>query len=189
MPDINRVGVLIEAGRTLEETIRLILCNADISEQEISRIKHQYRDFYNSNGYKYEVLFPGAVSTLEECARHANIIVISNKGSRAIEAALGRFGLRQLVCAVKAERPETPVKPDPRLFHAIQQQIPGGRHQQFLVVGDTETDLCFARNAGLRSCWATYGYGHGARCRAVGFDYTLDRIEDLPGILRHWAAP
>ncbi len=90
--------------------------------------------------------------------------------------------------AVKAERPDTPVKPDPRLFHAIQQQIPGGRLQRFLVVGDTETDLCFARNAGLQSCWATYGYGHGARCRAVGFDYTLDRIEDLPGILRHWAA-
>lgn len=88
-----------------------------------------------------------------------------------------------------AVRPDTPLKPDPSLFHAIQLQIPGARHQRFLVVGDTEIDLRFTRNAGLQSCCATYWYGHGAHCRAVGFDYALDRLEDLPGILRNWAFP
>ena len=78
-------------------------------------------------------------------------------------------------------------KPDARLFDEIQQRVPGVRRDQSLVVGDTETDLRFPRNVGLTSCWASYGYGYGARCRAVGFDYMLDQLENLPRILQDWS--
>lgn len=54
--------------------------------------------------------------------------------------------------------------------------------------GDTETDLRFARNVGLSSCWAIYGYGKEAQCNAVGFDYLLDQLESLPRILQDWPA-
>ena len=187
IPASNRVEVSIASGCTLQETIKILHPNSDISNEEIVRIENEYRNVYSSDGYKYEALLAAAEATLEECSRHANVIILSNKGLKAIEAALGRFGLRQYVCAVIAGGPGAPRKPDARLFRAVQRQVCSVRHERSLMVGDTETDLRFARNSGLQSCWATYGYGHSARCRMVGFDYVLDRLENLPGILHQWS--
>ena len=186
IPSPNRVKTAIRSGLTLRETIRILHPNSNISHEEILQLEHRYRDVYSSEGYRYEVLFPGAEATLEECARQAEIIILSNKGHKAIEAAIGRFALGQYVSAVLAERPGTPGKPHAQLFDEVQQRVPGIRRHRSLVVGDSETDLRFARNACLSSCWAIYGYGHIARCRAVGFDYVLDQLESLPTILQDW---
>ena len=95
--------------------------------------------------------------------------------------------LGQYLSAVLAERLGTPWKPDSRLFDELQQRLPGVRRDRSLVVGDTETDLWSARNAGLSSCWASYGNGYNPRCRAVGFEYLLDQSENLPRIPQDWS--
>lgn len=186
VPDPRRIEIAIGSGLTLLETIRFLHPSSNLSREEILRLKRRYREVYSSEGYQYEVLFLGAEATLEECARHARIIVLSNKGLKAIEAAIDRFALGPYVNAVLAECPGAPWKPDTGLFDEVQRRVPGVLRDRCLVVGDTETDLRFARNAGLSSCWASYGYGHNARCRAAGFDYLLDRLEDLPKTLQDW---
>lgn len=185
--DPRRIETSIGSGLTLRETIRFLHPGSNISREEILELERRYREVYSSEGCQYEVLFPGAEATLEECARGAKIIVLSNKGLKAIEAAIDRFALGQYVSAVLAERPHSPWKPDARLFDEVQQRVPGVLRDRSLVVGDTEADLRFARNAGLSSCWAAYGYGHNARCREVGFNYLLDQLESLPGILQDWS--
>lgn len=187
LPDPRRIEPSIGSGLTLRETIQFLHPSSNISPEEILELERRYREVYSSEGCQYEVLFSGAETTLEECARHARIILLSNKGLKAIEAAIDRFALGQYVSAVLAERPDIPWKPDARLFDEVQQRVPGVLRDRTLVVGDTETDLRFARNAGLSSCWAVYGYGHNARCRAVGFNYVLDDLESLPRILQDWS--
>ena len=188
VPNPRRIEASIGSGLTLRETIQSLHPDSNISHEGILALEHRYREVYSREGYQYEVLFPEAEATLEECARHAKIIVLSNKGLKAIEAAIDRFALGQYVSAVLAECPRTPWKPDARLFDEVQQRVPGVLRDRSLVVGDTETDLRFARNAGLSSCWAAYGYGCHARCRAVGFNYLLDELESLPKILKDWSA-
>lgn len=187
VPNPRRIEAAIGSGLTLLETIQFLHPSPKISREESLRLERRYREVYSSEGRQYEVLFPGAEATLEECARHAKIVVLSNKGLRAIEAAIERFALGPYVSAVLAERPHTPWKPDAGLFDEIQGKVPGVLRDRSLVVGDTEADLRFARNAGLSSCWASYGYGHNARCRAVGFDYLLDQLENLPSVLQDWS--
>ncbi|HEY6375047.1 MAG TPA: HAD hydrolase-like protein, partial [Edaphobacter sp.] len=51
------------------------------------------------------------------------------------------------------------------------------------VVGDTETDILFAKNANLLSCWATYGYGDARRCKALSPDFELHKLTDLPALI------
>ena len=187
VPNPRRIELAIGSGLTLRETIQFLLPRSDISREEILELERRYREVYSGEGCQYEVLFPGAEATLEECARRAKIIVLSNKGLKAIEAALDRFALGQYVSAVLAECPRAPWKPDAGLFDEVRQRVPGVLRDRSLVVGDTEADLRFARNAGLGSCWAVYGYGHNARCRAVGFDYSLDQLKSLPRILRQWS--
>ena len=188
VPNPRRVETAIGSGLTLLETIQSLHPDSNLSREEILRLGRRYREVYSSEGYQYEVLFPGAEAALEECARHARIVILSNKGLKAIGAALDRFALGQYVSAVLAERPGAPWKPDAGLFDEVQQRVPGVRRDRSLVVGDTEADLRFARNAGLCSCWTVYGYGRSASCKAVGFDYLLDQLENLPRILQDWSA-
>ena len=188
VPNPRRIEIAIGSGLTLLETIQSLHPDSNLSREEILRLERRYREVYSGEGYQYELLFPGAEATLEECARHARIIVLSNKGLKAIEAAIDRFALGQYLSVVLAERPGAPWKPDAGLFDQVQQRVPGVLRNQSLVVGDTEADLRFAHNAGLRSCWAVYGYGHSAQCKAAGFDYLLDRLENLPRILQDWSA-
>lgn len=188
VPNPLRIEIAIGSGLTLLETIQFLHPSSGISREESLRLERRYRDVYSREGCQYEVLFPRAEATLRECARHARIIVLSNKGPKAIEAAIDRFALGQYVSAVLAERPPAPRKPDAGLFDEVQRRVPGVVRDRCLVIGDTEADLRFARNAGLSSCWAAYGYGHNARCRAVGFNYMLDQLENLPTILQGWSA-
>ena len=127
--------------------------------------------------------------------RHVSLIggeLASHHPVEAIEVALSRFGLRQHVSAVVAESGSAG-NPDAQLFDVVQRRIPGVRRERSLEVGDTEADLRFAQSASLRSCWAVYGFGHHARCMAVGHDHVghdhvLDQLECLPRILRDWSA-
>ena len=44
----------------------------------------------------------------------------------------------------------------------IKPRFPNVEPEQVLVVGDTLTDIQFARNIGAKICWAKYGYGEEA---------------------------
>jgi len=55
--------------------------------------------------------------------------------------------------------------------------------EEVLVVGDTEWDLFFARNGGLKSCWGAYGYGDPEECRALRPHYVIAAITDLPKLV------
>ncbi len=76
-------------------------------------------------------------------------------------------------------------KPDARLYTETIAPLlpePGGR--RVLMVGDTESDLLFAKNAGLRTCWASYGYGDEAACKALAPEFILPDIAQLPGLIQ-----
>jgi phosphoglycolate phosphatase len=51
-----------------------------------------------------------------------------------------------------------------------------------LVVGDTDIDLRFALNIGAAGCWAEYGYGHHASCRALRPAYTIADISAVTSV-------
>ena len=91
VPDPRRIEIAIGSGLTLLETIQFLHPSSNIPREESLRLERRYREVYSSEGCQYEVLFSGAEETLEECARHAKIVVLSNKGLKAIEAAIDRF--------------------------------------------------------------------------------------------------
>ena len=75
-------------------------------------------------------------------------------------------------------------KPDARVFtERIVKRFDRARPERTLVVGDTEVDLLFAKNAGLMSCWAEYGYGCPTRCGEVGFDFRIATFSDIAGVV------
>ena len=53
-----------------------------------------------------------------------------------------------------------------------------------IMVGDTSTDIQFAQNIGIDSCWAKYGLGNEEDCYSLAPNYCIDSITDvLPIVL------
>jgi phosphoglycolate phosphatase-like HAD superfamily hydrolase len=168
-------------GLTLEESMHR-LTEGRCEEPLTSEMVKYYRTLHTTKAAPLTSLFDGAIPTLTELRRR-NIftILVSNKG---------RVGLHQLIAQLKITNyidivisvEDTPHrKPDARLYtDHIAHLLPLTPDSQTLVVGDTETDILFAKNANLLSCWATYGYGDAQRCKALSPDFKLHSLADLP---------
>ena len=186
-PHLSSVRAAIGSGLSLRETIRSLNHRPALADSDLVALEQDYREIYSREGYRLERLYPRAESALEECTRHVELIVLSNKGQTAIERALCRFGLRGYITSIFASNPGLPRKPDPRLFEFIQQSNPYVRRESSLVVGDTEADLSFGRGAQLACCWAAYGYGNRAKCTSIGFRYKINSLAALPRVVRAWS--
>lgn len=151
-------------------------------EGELSEdLARRYLSRYAAYDRQYARAFPEARPTLEALkARGARLLVVTNKMTENAELSLGHVGLADLVEAVIGAGPGLPPKPDPRVFtERVAPLFPGVAPERFMMVGDTEADLGFARAAGLRAAWASYGFGRREACMALNPDYRLAGIADL----------
>lgn len=169
-------------GLTLEEgLVTLLPKNAFLRPEDLV---HAYRRFYADDSHRTR-LFPGiakllaAVHTSRTCAA-----IVTNKGRKAIESALKQFEIFEHVSMIFSGDATLHRKPEAELYKCeIRSKILSIRDEHVLVVGDTATDLEFARNCKLDSCWVTYGYGERKACLARGPTYVANSAAELLSIV------
>jgi phosphoglycolate phosphatase len=148
---------------------------------EIAACVARYRALYPDIDREMTTLYDGVRET--SAALHGDgraVVVMSNKGRAALEAALARFGLLDKMRAVLADDPGVPLKPDPQAFHRrVRPLFCDPALSGFLMVGDTAADIAFAKAAGIASCWVSYGYGDADRCLSMKPDFIAQALTDL----------
>lgn len=128
------------------------------------------------------------------------MVVVSNKGIKAVEAVLKNAEMDGLVEMVLGDMPGVRRKPDPMSYFEIIapafEQKGGDEHgdgsdedevrhadrldpKNVLIIGDTAADIQFARNIGAIACWAKYGYGHKEECEKLGPELVVDSLEEV----------
>jgi phosphoglycolate phosphatase len=172
----------VNKGLPLKETCVLLDPGLLGQDAEIDDLIATYRTLYQLEGESLIKTFPGAKKALQEVhARGVRCIVVTNKGADAVNRSLSRCGLAEFVDFVLADQPGMPHKPDRALLtEHIEPKFPDVARDRMLMVGDTEVDIAFAKNAGLECCWATYGFGDRRRCLALGPEYSIESIDELP---------
>lgn len=182
--ETSRIMSIVQKGLPLRPTCLLVDPNLAWNAGALEELVDAYRRCYRSEGERLIDTFPGVETALRQLRRLGiSCVVVSNKGIKAVEHALERHSLRSLVGAVFADRPGTPQKPDRALLTlCIQPNFPGIDQDRMLMVGDTELDIEFAKNSGIACCWAAYGFGDRRRCLALGPDYLIDDIAELPAL-------
>lgn len=150
--------------------------SADLAARYLAR--------YAEYDQRYAQPYPGAREALETLtARGARLALVTNKMTANAELSLGHVGMRDLIPLIIGAEPGLPAKPDPRLFDTrVAPEFPGVARQDFIMVGDTEADLAFARAAGLRSAWAMYGFGRRAACEALAPDWRLASAAEIASL-------
>jgi phosphoglycolate phosphatase len=187
-PAHDAVFETIKSGIALQDTF-LILDEALRSDRTAlhERIR-TYRTLYLDEGTTLLKPFAGVREALQQFhAGGAKCIVVSNKGIAAIRRSLDESRLSPFVEMVLGDELGIPKKPDPALVtDHILPKYPQLQRQQMLMVGDTETDILFAKSSGLSCCWASYGYGETERCRALKPEYEISSFGELPSLVfRH----
>ena len=81
--------------------------------------------------------------------------------------------------------PDHPAKPDPYLMNAFL-----SRHsllaEQTVMVGDTETDIAFAKNSGVHSVGVGRLAGNREHLLLSGAEITMPDISGIPELLNKW---
>ena len=127
-------------------------------------------------------LYPGVAEALRELRRRGwRLAVLSNKPDAATRAIVAGLGIAGAFSAVQGGTPSVPLKPDPAAVEfVVKASGYDGPRSRIWVVGDNYTDLAAARNAGVKSCFCTFGFGHAR-------DETPTAVAagagELPGIL------
>lgn len=171
-------------GGTLQTLFQAIVPESDA--QDAAAFVRHYRAFYPAADEEETVLFEGVVDTLAALKEQGTILtILSNKHAPTVCASIARFGLTPFFSGVVASEPHFPHKPDRRVMdERIVPLFPTQPRSAFLMVGDTVADLQFARNAGIASCWASYGHGSAAQCAALDPHLRIGSFSELPAALR-----
>jgi phosphoglycolate phosphatase len=177
----ERSAIIGTMGMGLDDAIHF-LGGPGIDDVELAVWVAHYRRIYNG---ERTVLFSGVSSFLND-AQIAGVssVIVTNKGERATRKALLSLGILPAIAELFCGDTTSFRKPDPRLYwEEIRLRYPTVSSDEVLVIGDTATDLRFARASGLRCCWASYGYGLPHECSVLQPDSCLATFDQLRSIV------
>lgn len=155
------------------------------AEADVAAWVPAYRAIYAAEGEPLVQPFAGAPAVLAELqAAGYGLAYVSNKNIVTLGTSLDRLDLRRYASLIVGEGSfpggSGALKPAPDMFYeAVQPHFLGTPAANMLMIGDTPSDLLFARSAGVPACWAAYGFGDAVTCLALGPQHHISDVRDV----------
>lgn len=167
-PTADAISTTVAKGIGLDDTFSQLAPHLQTRKNELKDWVSTYRNIYKLESGQRVRPFGDARQLLSNLARSGlHIAVVSNKGVAAVNDALISHNLAVHISLVVGDTPGIAKKPDPMCFERIIKPHFGDEvANNVVMVGDTATDIRFARNIGAHACWARYGYGNADECLA-----------------------
>lgn len=182
--DINSVRLMIGGGPRLLVERALDRLQVDTEHDLVTRLTTSFHREYLAQGNRHSKLFSGVEGTLRTL-HTAGIPVglCSNKPDDLCRMLVRSFSLDEYFDEILGSGEDLPRKPDPAPLLRIIERL-GVPPGDALYVGDSETDVITARNAGVPVMLVNYGYTVRAASQ-LGADAVIDSVADLvrPGPL------
>ena len=173
-------------ARTLVEKA-LAMTGSPGSEEDIDFLLSGFLDSYRRNPSEHTLLFPGARAALGRFTQAGiGLGICTNKPEATCFPVLEALDLKRYFATVICGDTLEFRKPDPRhVFHTLDAM--GARRDAAAFIGDSETDIKAANNAGLPSVLVTFGYCHepfdnlGASALIDHFDQLDEALVTIAG--------
>jgi len=124
-------------------------------EAEVDKGLEYFREYYAAHLLVHTRPYPGVVEALEALSG-CHLAVLTNKPMRFTLPILEGLGLTRRFARIYGEDSFPSRKPDPAGMESLLAEF-GAGPRAALMVGDSETDVQTARNAGTWACGVTYG--------------------------------
>ena len=151
------------------------------TKEENDRALEFFLGYYEDHKMDTTRTYSGVPEALEQLAAFP-MAVLTNKPVRVSRRILEALGLSKYFRAVYGGNSFETKKPDPLGAQTILREL-GAAPREAVIIGDSEVDVQTARNAGTLAVAVNYGFGTHDRA-AYPADIYLDRLTDLPGVLR-----
>lgn len=182
--DVNSVRLMIGGGPRLLVERALHRLHVDTEEDLVTRLTTGFHREYLAQGNQLSSLFKGVEGTLRTLhTAGIRVGLCSNKPDDLCRMLVKNFSLSEYFDEVLGSGGGLPRKPDPAPLLRIIERL-GVPPGDALYVGDSETDVTTARNAGVSVMLVNYGYTLRPASQ-LGADAVIESIADLvqPGPL------
>lgn len=147
------------------------------------RLSAEFQRYYGAHQRDRTVPYDGVPAMLAALkGRGLRLAVYSNKADE-FSRSLAEYFFPGTFDAILGKRPGIPGKPDPAGLRLLLAEL-GAAPEESVLVGDGETDVRSARNAGLRCLAVTWGFRSRESLEREAPDALADRPEELPEILK-----
>jgi phosphoglycolate phosphatase len=154
---IDQASVVRMVGEGARILVQRVL-DAGRVDVPIEEALDRFLELYDRRLAHHTRPYPGVPALLAALdGRHA-LAVLTNKPQRASERLIAHFGWTRCFFAVVGGDTSYGRKPEPAALHALRAQS-GASAAETLLVGDSWVDVETARRAGVRVCFAGYGFG------------------------------
>lgn len=142
----------------------------------------EFTERYNAHRSDRTTAYPGMVETMFRL-REAGVTlaVLSNKPHEAAGPVVERY-YPGVFAAIQGALPDVPVKPDPTLLYKLMGEL-RAVPKDTLFVGDSNVDICTAKNGGLTGCGVLWGFRTRQELESEGADYIVETPEELRGLI------
>jgi len=142
-------------------------------------IAHLHRH-YQKNMLEKTILYPG-VSEGVYMLRSAGwkLGLVSNKSEELCRGLLRHFHLADCFSMIVGGDAKFPLKPDPSSLLAILREVSAAAQKSWML-GDNYTDMGAGRRAGMKCCFAAYGFGE---LRGESYDLSVESFPDFVSTL------
>jgi phosphoglycolate phosphatase len=149
-----------------------------LNEEEVTKILEEFKEHYKNNMQNKTRPYNGIMELLLDLSRYNyKIAIVSNKFDNAVKSLAGIY-FGNLIKVAIGETADIKRKPSPDSIYAAVKEL-GSSLEHTVMVGDSETDVRTAKNAGIPCIGVTWGF----RCREVlrneGADFLIDTPREL----------
>lgn len=129
-----------------------------VTETDARHLHKALLDYYSANISRNSSVFPGLLSVLEKArAQGLKMGVCTNKVEHLSVKLLAEIGLAQYFETVVGGDTLPIMKPDPAPYLEVVRRL-GLDARHTAMIGDSETDIRTAQNAGVRVIAVSFGY-------------------------------
>ncbi len=201
-------GTLVDSSRTIYKAtikaLKVLNINAVIKEKEFNRMigahfinifndlkivvkdVNQFIEIYK--GFYFDFIdesefYPGVVDILQYLKENNFYIsLLTTKNQDQTEKIIKHFNLESYFSFIMGRRNGIGYKPsaEPLLFICKEINV---RHEETIIVGDTELDIICGKNAKALTCAATYGYRTKDILEQQNPDYIISDLSELKQVV------
>ena len=175
-------------GNGIPKLIERILPEGERTEEQMADIRKRFDERYQSHCLDATRPYPGIVHLLDECRTKGILLaVLSNKAEPFAKFICREIFGDKAFDAVSGQKPEVPKKPAPDGVFSILKNF-DVLPEEAVLIGDSNVDILTARNAGIHSIGACWGFRGRDELELAGAEALADLPKECKNIIlaKNW---
>lgn len=137
---------------------------------------------YHQNAVLDTHVYDGVTNTLKYFYGKKKLAIATYKDKIGTDSILKHLKLYNYFDMILTVDDVKKAKPNPECINQILKGL-NVETEHTILIGDTTTDVLTGKNANVRTCAVTYGYGEILDIKKLKPDYIIDNIEELKVIV------